>query len=154
MESLMSRLPAEFLSVRYDGSRFPGAASVAARPGLGPGANCQLYAYEVLRHFGLNPPDLRSSELWDDTERTVRVPVDGLRPLDLLLFNSVDRAYGAHVGVWAGEGEILHLCAEAGRPVVWRPEDFAARERYGVLLGAKRVLPGLSDPGLGAQAAS
>lgn len=141
MEPLLSRLPAEFRSVRYDGSRFPGAASVAARPGLGPGANCQLYAYEVLRHFGLCPPDLRSSELWEDTQSTARVPLADLRPLDLLLYNATDRAYGAHVGVRAGEDAVLHLCAEVGRPAVWRPEDFAARERYGVLLGAKRVLP-------------
>ncbi|MGW6536926.1 hydrolase [Streptomyces sp. NPDC055051] len=140
MESIISRLPAEFLTVRYDGSRFPGAASVAARPGLGPGANCQVYAYEVLRHFGLRPPELRSSELWDDTESTARVAVADLRPLDLLLYNATERAYGAHVGVWAGDGTVLHLCAEVGRPAVWRPEDFASRERYGVLLGAKRVL--------------
>ncbi|MFF8805365.1 NlpC/P60 family protein [Streptomyces omiyaensis] len=139
MESIIPRLPADFLTVRYDGSRFPGAASVAARPGLAPGANCQLYAYEVLRHFGLYVPPLRSSELWEDTEATVRVPV--ARPLDLLLFNSADRAYGAHVAVCAGGGELLHLCAEAGLPAVWRAEEFAARERYRVLLGAKRVLP-------------
>ncbi|MFE5795969.1 hydrolase [Streptomyces sp. NPDC056503] len=140
MESIVSRLPADFWAVRYDGSRFPGAAAVAARPGLAEGANCQLFGYEVLRYFGLNPPELRSSELWDDTGSTVRVAV--ARPLDLLLFNSTDRAYGAHVAVCAGDDEILHLCAEVGRPAVWRSADFAARERYRVGLGAKRVLPG------------
>ncbi|WP_282692733.1 hydrolase [Streptomyces sp. CC208A] len=145
MESIITRLPADFWTVRYDGSRFPGAAAVAARPGLAAGANCQLFAYEVLRHFGLRPPDLRSSELWDDTAATVRVPV--ARPLDLLLFNSTDRAYGAHVGVWTGDDAILHLCAEVGRPAVWRPEDFAVRGRYGVLLGAKRALPPRSARG-------
>ncbi|MFF2779980.1 hydrolase [Streptomyces sp. NPDC058052] len=139
MESIISRLPADFWTVRYDGSRFPGAAAVAASPGLGPGANCQLYAYEVLRHFGLTPPELRSSDLWEDTGSTVRVPV--ARPLDLLLYNATDRAYGAHVAVCAGDGALLHLCAEVGRPAVWRPEDFAARARYRVLLGAKRILP-------------
>ncbi|MFJ5708731.1 hydrolase [Streptomyces sp. NPDC093105] len=139
MESIVSRLPAGFWTVRYDGSRFPGAAVAAARPGLAAGANCQLFAYEVLRHFGLTPPELRSSELWEDAESTVRVPA--ARPLDLLLYNATDDAYGAHVGVDAGDGGILHLCAEVGRPVVWRPEDFAARERYRVLLGVKRVLP-------------
>ncbi|GAA3088444.1 hypothetical protein GCM10017562_68530 [Streptomyces roseofulvus] len=138
-DALVSRLPAGFWAVRYEGSRYPGSAAVAARPGLAAGANCQVFAYEVLRHFGLTPPELRSSELWEDTASTVRVPV--ARPLDLLLYNATDDAYGAHVGVSVGGEGILHLCAEVGRPVVWRPEDFAARERYRVLLGAKRVLP-------------
>ncbi|MFD4372884.1 hydrolase [Streptomyces sp. NPDC058486] len=138
MASIIPLLPAEFWSVRYDGARFPGAAAVAARPGLAAGANCQTYAYAVLRHFGLNPPDLRSSELWSDTETTAHAPEERL--LDLVLFNSTDRAYGAHVGVCAGEDAILHLCAEVGRPAVWGPADFAARERYRVRLGAKRVV--------------
>ncbi|WP_370416579.1 hydrolase [Streptomyces fradiae] len=139
MGSIIAALPGDFWAVRYDGARYPGSAAVAARPGLAAGANCQLYAYEVLRHFGLTPPELRSSELWSDTEATVQVPVP--RPLDLVLFNSTDRAYGAHVGVHAGDDAILHLCAEVGRPAVWAAADFAARERYRVRLGAKRVLP-------------
>lgn len=143
MTQMITALPAEFWTVRYEGSRFPGAAAVAARPGLAAGANCQLYAYEVLRHFGLNPPDLRSSELWSDTEATVRVPV--AHPLDLVLFNSTASAYGAHVGVHVGDDAILHLCAEVGQPAVWGAADFAARERYGVRLGAKRVLPSRPD---------
>jgi hypothetical protein len=111
---------------------------VAARPGLTAGANCQLFAYEVLRHFGLTPPPLRSSDLWADTRATIRVP--RARPLDLLLFNATDDAYGAHVGVWADEDRVLHLCAEAGRPAVWSLRDFAARQRYQVLIGVKRVI--------------
>lgn len=142
MEPFLSALPAGFWSVPYDGSRFPGAARVAARPGLAAGANCQLFAYAVLRHFGLAPPPLRSSDLWDDTGSTVRVAV--ARPLDLLLFNATAGAYGAHVGVCAGDGAVLHLCAEVRRPAVWGPADFAARERYGVLVGAKRVVSRLS----------
>ncbi|MFF5917878.1 hydrolase [Streptomyces flavochromogenes] len=139
MASIITVLPAEFWTVRYDGSRFPGAAAVTARPGLAAGANCQLFAYEVLRHCGLTPPELRSSELWSDTEATVRVPV--AQALDLVLFNSTAGAYGAHVGVHVGDDAILHLCAEVGRPAVWAAADFAARERYAVRLGAKRVLP-------------
>ncbi|MET8246611.1 hydrolase [Streptomyces sp. NPDC005202] len=134
---LLDRLPAAFWTVPYAGSRFPGAPAVAARPGLAAGANCQLFAHEVLRHFGLAPPPLRSSELWTDTQATVRVPRP--RPLDLLLFNATDDAYGAHVGVWTGEDEVLHLCAQVGRPVVWTMAEFAARERYRVLIGVKRV---------------
>ncbi|MEU2076005.1 hydrolase [Streptomyces sp. NPDC013489] len=168
MESIVTALPAEFRAVRYDGSRFPGSAAVAARPGLAAGANCQLFAYAVLRHFGLMPPELRSSELWSDTGTTVHVPV--AQPLDLVLFNATADAYGAHVGVHVGDDAILHLCAEVGHPVVWGTADFAARERYAVRLGAKRVLrrrsrgaggaggrrsrgqaePGRTEPGRGA----
>jgi hypothetical protein len=34
----------------------------------------------------------------------------------------------------------LHLCAEAGRPAVWEMTEFAARPRYQVLIGIKRVM--------------
>lgn len=137
-EPLLSRIPATIWTVPYAGSRFPGSAEVAGRPGLAAGANCQLFAYGVLEYFGRAVPPLRSSDLWDDTAATVRVPVP--RPLDLLLFNAADSAYGAHVGVWVGDDQVLHLCAEVGRPAVWSPADFAKRERYRVLIGAKRVL--------------
>ncbi|GAA3919331.1 hypothetical protein GCM10022244_30560 [Streptomyces gulbargensis] len=137
MEPILARLPADFWTVRYDGSRFPGSAAVTRRPGLAHGANCQLFAYEVLRRCGLVPPPLRSSDLWSDTGSTVRVPVPA--PLDLLLFSASDDAYGAHVGVWVGDDAVLHLCAEAGTPAVWSLADFAARERYRVLVGIKRV---------------
>jgi hypothetical protein len=137
MDPVLRRLPSTFWSVPYKGSRFPGSAAVTARPGLAAGANCQMFAYEVLRHFGLAPPALRSSDLWTDTQATVRV--SAARPLDLILFNATDDAYGAHVGVRVHEGRVLHLCAEVGRPAVWEPVEFAARERYRVLVGIKRV---------------
>ncbi|MER5182298.1 hydrolase [Streptomyces sp. NPDC002896] len=135
---MLDQLPASLWSVPYVGHRFPGSSAVARRPDLAAGANCQLFAYEVLRHFGLAPPDLRSSDLWSDTQATIRV--SEAQPLDLLLFNATDNAYGAHVGVWAGEGQVLHLCAEVGRPSVWETPEFAARERYQVLIGVKRVI--------------
>ncbi|MEU7410025.1 MULTISPECIES: hydrolase [Streptomyces] len=116
---------------------------MADLPGLERGANCQLFAYEVLRHFGLAVPALRSSELWADTQSTARVPV--AQPLDLMLFNATDDAYGAHVGVMVGEGRVLHLCAEAGRPAVWGMTEFATRRRYRVLIGIKRVLGTAQD---------
>ncbi|WNM31651.1 hydrolase [Streptomyces sp. Li-HN-5-11] len=92
----------------------------------------------MLRHFGLAPPPLRSSDLWDDTRATIRVP--RARPLDLLLFNATDDTYGAHVGVRADEDRVLHLCAEARRTAVPGLRDFAARQRYQVLTGVIRVI--------------
>jgi len=137
-ESVVARLPDRFWCVPYVGARFPGSPAVAEHPDLAEGANCQVFAYAVLRHFGLEPPALRSSELWADTATTVRVAV--ARPLDLLLFNATDDAYGAHLGVWAGPDQVLHLCAEAGRPAVWPPAAFADRPRYRTLVGVKRVM--------------
>jgi cell wall-associated NlpC family hydrolase len=138
MDPVLHQLPAAFWTVPYVGSRFPGSSEVTALPGLEEGANCQLFAYQVLRHFGLAPPALRSSELWADTQDTAHVSV--AQPLDLVLFNATDDAYGAHVGVWVNEGRVLHLCAEIGRPTVWEMTEFATRQRYGVLIGIKRVV--------------
>lgn len=143
MDPLLHRLPAAFWTVPYVGSRFPGSSEVAAHPSLEKGANCQLFAYEVLRHFRLAPPDLRSSELWADTRATARVPV--AEPLDLVLFNATDDAYGAHVGVWMNEGRVLHLCSEIGRPALWEMTEFAKRQRYRVLVGIKRVVDRTED---------
>jgi hypothetical protein len=133
----MIELPDSFWEVRYVGARYPGSPAVRARPGLADGANCQLFAYEVLRHFGYDPPDLRSSELWDDTGSTQRVAVP--RPLDLVLVNTSKDPWGAHVGVWADEDQVLHLCAETGRPALWNLAQFAARPSYRELVGYKRV---------------
>ncbi|MFD3948286.1 hydrolase [Streptomyces sp. NPDC058579] len=138
MEPFLSRLPAAFWTVPHIGSRFPGSAAVTDRPGLAEGANCQLFAYEVLSHFGLTVPPLRSSDLWQDTAATVHVPTP--QPLDLLLFNSTEDPYGAHVGVSVGSDAVLHLSAEVGSPAVWKLTDFARRLRYRVLIGAKRAI--------------
>ena len=135
----MIELPDAYWDVRYVGARYPGASAVRDRPGLTDGANCQLFAYEVLCHFGLIPPDLRSSELWSDTAVTQRVTVP--RPLDLVLVNTTPDPWGAHVGVWAGDDQVLHLCAEVGKPALWNLAMFAARPSYRVLVGFKRVNP-------------
>nr|WP_189309474.1 CHAP domain-containing protein [Streptomyces brasiliensis] len=140
MDPVLARLPPAFWSVPHVGARFPGSRAVVDRPDLDLGANCQVFAYAVLRHFGLAVPDLRSSDLWADTRATTRVRT--ARPLDLLLFNATDDAYGGHVGVQVHGGRVLHLCAEVGRPAVWDPADFAVRERYRVLIGVKRVVGG------------
>jgi hypothetical protein len=133
-------LPPHLRRARYAAGRFPGA------PGpenVAEGANCQRYAYAVLRWFGFAVPPLRSAELWEDTEATLRVAAP--RPLDLVLFDHGEaprrpEGYGAHVGVHLGPGQVLHLCAEVGQPAVWSYRDFAERPRYARFLGAKRPL--------------
>lgn len=128
---MIERLPQWYWEVPYVYERGPDAAD------LRDGANCQLFAYSVLAHFGLRVPPLRSSDLWEDTTAT-KVVTD-LEPLDLLFYNHIDDPYGAHLAVYLAPGEILHLCKEIGLPTVWNEADFAARPRYQVLVGAKRV---------------
>jgi hypothetical protein len=81
---------------------------------------------------------LRSDELWQDAESTCVVETPA--PLDLLLFSPNDDPYGAHVGVSVGDDRVLHLCAEVGLPAVWELAEFAKRDRYRVLIGAKRTV--------------
>lgn len=131
----LNDIPAHFLTVRYDGARYPGAVGTV---GVADGANCQQFAYELLRHFGFVVPDLRSSELWADTEHTVRV--ESLAPFDLLLFSPAGSAWGAHVGVYLGDEQVIHLAKEAGLPEVRPLAWFCEVPRYRVLLGGKRCL--------------
>jgi lipoprotein Spr len=77
--------------------------------------------------------------LWDDTRETVRV-TGPFEPLDLLLFNPTTDSYGAHVGVYLGEGRVIHLAKRVGVPVIWPLDRFACERGYETLIGAKRTL--------------
>jgi lipoprotein Spr len=128
-------VPPRFHGTAYNGAHYPGAPGVN---GLEGGANCQQFAYELIRHYGCVIPDFRSSELWADTEHTCVAEV--LEPLDLVLFHSKPEAWGAHVGVYLGGGLAVHLSKQAGVPAVWPLADFALRPEYACYIGAKRAL--------------
>lgn len=129
-------IPESFADVRYVAQRIPGVENQAD---LRLGANCQVYAYAFLRHFGLAPPELlRSSELWADTEFTIIA--DDFQWLDLMLYNKTQAAYGAHVGVYVGDGQVLHLAQAIGHPIVQQHEDLLLEDKYACFIGAKRVL--------------
>ena len=118
-EGILDQLPPRFWNIRYDGKVTPKNAPEY----MDETANCVVYAYEVLAHFGRAVPRFWSSELWADASST-RV-VDTPEPLDLMLFAAEPVAYAAHVGVYVGEGRVLHLCKEVGAPVVWSLREFA-----------------------------
>lgn len=61
MLDIAAALPAHFWDVVYDGTSTP-----LNIPDLVGRANCQVFAYAVLKHFGRVVPPLRSSELWTD----------------------------------------------------------------------------------------
>jgi cell wall-associated NlpC family hydrolase len=123
-------IPKEFLDVAYNAAKFP-VTDVSA------GANCQAFAYAILRHFGRRISDFRSSELWEDVADTERV--SELEPLDLLLFNATHDARGAHVGLYLGDGDVIHLSRRIARPAIWKLDAFVREPGYEVFIGAKRV---------------
>jgi hypothetical protein len=133
--ALLRDLPTWFWDVPFVAARVPGSVP---RTALREGGNSQLFAYEVLAHFGFRIPDVRSAELWRDTEATSVVLTP--RPLDLVLFHDRAQAWGAHVGVVVSETEVLHLCEEVGTPAIWTWADFASRSHYARLIGYKRPI--------------
>lgn len=130
----MLDIPQRFWDVAYNGRHFPGARGTN---GLEGGVNCQQFAFELLRHYGLMVPNFRSSTLWNDEKFTERV--NALRPLDLLLFNKTADAHGAHIAVYIGDDRAIHLCKALGRPAIWTRGEFLAVPRYAVFIGAKRA---------------
>jgi hypothetical protein len=126
-------IPPEFQGIIYDYDRYPQCADFD----FGKGANCQLWAYALLRHFGIEVPPLRSSELWDDTEFSDAV--HELEPLDLLLFNDTESAWGAHVAVYLGDGLVAHLSRQVSRPEICTLRQMLLNPKYRALVGAKRI---------------
>jgi len=127
-------IPERFQKVLYDHKRYPGAPGLQ---GVARGANCQRYAYEFVRAFGFVIPDYRSSELWADTAHSKF----SKRPkrFDLVLVHNVPEVWGAHVGVYLGNGHVLHLSKKIGAPAIESLQSMMRRAQYRFLLGFKRV---------------
>jgi lipoprotein Spr len=135
MPSIVSQIPKRFWDIRFDPDHDVDAQILK---GIDESPNCQNFAYEILRHFGRTIPNFRSSNLWEDTDHTV--VVSDYQPLDLLLFNRTQMAWGAHVALCVGEGDAIHLSKKFSAPVVWPIERFTEQVEYRVLIGAKRTL--------------
>jgi len=133
-EKMEMDIPDRFKNVRYVSSRIPGCKDDSD---LTLGANCQIFAYNLLRDFGLNPPNYRSSELWDDSEFSE--VVTEFKPLDIMMYNDSTDSYGAHVGVYAGNGIVYHLSLSNGVPKFGRHLDLLQQSKYRFFIGAKRV---------------
>ena len=129
------KIPRRFIDVQYDSLRIPG---VKNQSDLTLGANCQVYAYELLQYFGKSPLLFRSSELWADCEYSKEV--EEYKILDLMLYNKTPKSYEAHVGVYVGDGMVLHLSKEEAYPVIQKHEDLLLKEKYTFFIGAKRVV--------------
>lgn len=126
--------PQELMAVKYNGKIIPNGKT---HDMLKTGANCQVFAYHILRLNGFKVPDYRSSELWSDTEFSTVIQ-DNFQPLDILFFNKTENAYGAHIAVYLGNNQAIHLAKSIGKPVIWTIEEFLKLEKYQVLIGGKR----------------
>ncbi|WP_244212127.1 cell wall hydrolase, partial [Streptomyces angustmyceticus] len=136
-EAALRSLPEALRKVTYSGARHPGAptpecpsyvpdgadgasrAAPDAFADLAGGANCQRYAYAVLRHFGLLIPPLRSAELWADDRATRRAARP--RPLDLVLFDAGPADLPAQVQDLVGPEVHADMRAVPRRPPLGRP---------------------------------
>ena len=130
----MLDIPSHFFDIPYKGAHYPGADWSGT---LQEGANCQVFAYALLAHHGITVPPFRSSDLWED--QTVSTAVTALAPLDLLLWNKTAEPWGAHVGVYVGADQAIHLSKQQGKAVIWPLSRFLEEPLYRVFIGAKRI---------------
>jgi cell wall-associated NlpC family hydrolase len=56
-----------------------------------------------------------------------------------MLYSDAGEAWGAHVGVYLGDGKIIHLSLENGRPQVIAHAAMLQIPRYAKFVGAKRI---------------
>ena len=138
----MIEVPQHFFEVWYDHECYPGSAA-AKRLSNGPaGANCQHFAYELLRWHGKELLNFRSRELWEDVTWTMKV--DSYQPLDLMLYNSKNEAFGAHLALVLDDDKFIHLSKELGHAVIWGQQQFLEKPAYRYFLGAKRIRAGIT----------
>ncbi len=128
-------IPEHFWRIRYDPNHDPNTTTL---PSISESPNCQNFAYALLKHFGFEIFPFRSSNLWKDGNETSLVS-DGLRPLDLLLFNRTENPWGAHVALHLGEDHAIHLSKKQSEPVIWPLARFLELAEYRTFIGAKRL---------------
>lgn len=129
-------IPPFFWDIPYEGSQYPGSPLLKD---IQQGANCQRFAYAILQHFGKILPPFRSSDLWEDSLYT-EIVYREWRPLDLFLWNDKPKAFGAHVGVYMGENQVIHLSKRVGFPECREIDHFKNIPSYQCFIGVKRVM--------------
>ena len=129
------KIPKIFFEVQYNSSRIP---NIKDQSDLTLGANCQVFAFELLKVNGITAPNFRSSELYSDTIYTEKVEI--FKPLDLMLYNNNNNSFGAHVGVYIGNEKIIHLSLENGYAQIIEHQEMIKNRKYNIFIGAKRVL--------------
>lgn len=134
-DAIAITIPQIFYEVTYQSKRIPG---VPNQEDLSLGANCQVFAYELLHVNGVKVPNVRSSELWADTQFSF-VP-DRFKALDLMLYNATPQAYGAHVAVYIGAGNVMHLSLKNYKAQIIAHSEMLTQAEYAIFIGAKRII--------------
>ncbi|MCP4522329.1 MAG: C40 family peptidase [Cytophagales bacterium] len=124
-------IPEKFHKVEYNLARIPGCE---AQENLALKANCQVYVYELLKSFGKQSLQLRSKELWEDIQVTQQVKEENLQPLDIMLYNNKEEAFGAHIGVYIGDGKVLHLSQGNNIPMIEEHKSMITKKSILTLL--------------------
>jgi len=89
-------------------------------------------------------PNFHSSELWVDQKFT-RIAIN-LQPLDLILLNRTNEAWGAHVVVCIGQDLVFHLSKLNGFPKIEYMHDLQKNPKYRCYIGAKTVIRSGNNP--------
>lgn len=87
------------------------------------GIDCSGLVHMAYRRLGTIVP----RDSGDQERAAVEIPVDDLRPGDLVTYGTA--AVCDHVAFWLGEGRILHATGRDGLGVVEEPEPKSLRER-------------------------
>ncbi len=129
-------IPKRFENVEYNGTRIPG---VKEQENLRLGANCQLFAYELLKEMKKELPNFRSSDLWEDNIYTIKIENNFIQ-FDIILYHYKPEAYGAHIALYLEAGKVLHLSKENKIPMIEAHNSMLNQEKYRYCIGVKRVL--------------
>lgn len=129
------KLPDWFMDIIYNPKIFPNWELHDCKKN---GANCQVYAYEILRLNWKNVPDLRSSEMWVDNKFSFEV--HNYEELDLIFFNNSSESYWAHVWLYIWDNKVLHNTNKTGWVEIWNLEQFKNYEDYQFILWWKRFI--------------
>ncbi|WP_445222348.1 hypothetical protein ACKWRH_07810 [Bradyrhizobium sp. Pa8] len=62
-----------------------------------------------------------------------------MRPLDLVLFNRTKSSWGAHVALYLGDDQAIHLSKNQLAPVIRPLAQFPELPEYRTFVGAKRL---------------
>lgn len=135
MEIQNLKIPDWFMEIKYNPKIFPNWKIHDYKK---DGANCQVFAYEILRLNWKNIPDLRSSEMWEDAYFSKEV--DSYIPWDLLFFSSNNQSWWAHVWLYIWNNKVIHNTNKTWWVEIWDLEDFKQYEEYKNLLWWKRFI--------------
>jgi hypothetical protein len=57
-----------------------------------------------------------------------------------MLYSSNGESFGAHVAVYIGNGNVIHLSLENGKPEIISHNNMLQNQKYCKFVGAKRIL--------------